>query len=248
MSWTSAIGRQYDLVRQRIAQACARAGRDPSSITLLAITKFASVPQMIEIVRLGLFHFGENRVQFLEAHRHEFSTQAAAAGLDPSMVHWHMVGHLQRNKVKQVLPMVEMIQSVDSLRLAQEISATAHRLGRTMPMLMEINAGQEPQKHGFTLEEAAPAARQIAQLPGIQLCGLMSMAPLTDDVSRIRHAFSRTRDLFTQIHASGEVGDGFIYLSMGMSSDFEIAIEEGATIVRIGSLLFAECAPDRAPA
>lgn len=240
MSWISALSTQYDMTRRRIAQACARAGRDPASVTLVAVTKFASVPQMVEIARLGVVHLGENRVQTLEAHRREFAAQASTAGVDPSVVRWNMIGHLQRNKVKQVLPVVEMIQSVDSLRLAQEISTTAAGLGRTMAVLMEINAGQEPQKYGFTLEEAAAAAEQIAGLPAIELCGLMTMAPLTEDTARIRQAFSRTRELFEQIRAAGAAGDTFEHMSMGMTSDFEIAIEEGATIVRIGSLLFAE--------
>lgn len=234
------LGRQYELVQQRIAQACARAGRDPSSVTLIVVTKFASIHQMVEIARLGVLRLGENRVQTLEAHRQEFAQQAALAGVDPSTVHWHMIGHLQRNKVKQVLPMVEMIQSVDSLRLAQEISSTAQRLGRTMPILLEVNAGEEPQKHGFGLDETVVAAGQIGQLPAIRLCGLMSMAPLTEDSVRIRQTFARTRTLFEQIRTGGQVGPGFAHLSMGMTGDFEIAIEEGATIVRIGSLLFAE--------
>lgn len=240
MSWINALATRYDLARGRIAQACARAGREPSSITLVAVTKFASVQQMVEIARMGVIHLGENRVQTLEAHRRDFATQAAAAGIDPSIIRWNMIGHLQRNKVQQVLPMVGMIQSVDSLRLAREISETAGCLGRTMPILMEINAAQEPQKYGFALEEALAAAAQIAQLPAIQLCGLMTMAPLTDDTGRIRQAFGRTRELFGQIRGAGAVGDCFVHLSMGMTSDFEIAIEEGATIVRIGSLLFAE--------
>lgn len=240
MSWINLLSTQYGIAKGRIAQACARVGRDPASVTLIAVTKFASVPQMIEIARLGVVDLGENRVQTLEAHRQEFDAQAKAAGVDPSSIRWNMIGHLQRNKVKQVLPLVEMIQSVDSLRLAQEISTAAAGLGRTMPILMEINAGQEPQKYGFALEEAAAAAGQIAQLPAIQLCGLMTMAPLTDDSARIRQAFARTRELYEQIRAGGAVGDSFVHLSMGMTSDFEIAIEEGATIVRIGSLLFAE--------
>lgn len=240
MSWHSALAAQYDVAKGRIAQACARAGRDPAAITLVAVTKFASVHQMVEIARLGVVQLGENRVQTLEAHRREFAVEAAATGVDPSVVRWHMIGHLQRNKVKQVLPIVRMVQSVDSLRLAQEISTAAMGLRQTMPILMEINAGQEPQKYGFTLEEAAAAAAQIAQLPSIALCGLMTMAPLTDDTARIRQAFGRTRELFGQIRAAGGVDDGFVHLSMGMTSDFEIAIEEGATIVRIGSLLFAE--------
>jgi pyridoxal phosphate enzyme (YggS family) len=240
LSWISALTRNYALARRRIAQACARAGRDPSSVILVAVTKLASVDQMVEIARLGVLDLGENRVQTLETHRKEFTERSAAAGVDPGTVRWHMIGHLQRNKVKQVLPLVETIQSVDSLRLAQEISTTAGGLGRTVPILMEVNAGQEPQKYGFALEEAVVAAAQIAQLPAIQVCGLMSMAPLTDDTDRIRQAFVRTRELFGQIRSAGAVGESFVHLSMGMTSDFEIAIEEGATIVRIGSLLFTE--------
>ena len=243
MSWISTLAARHELARRRIAQACYRSGRDPSSVTLVVVTKFASVEQMVEVARMGAVLFGENRVQTLEAHRREFAARAADSGIDPAAVHWHMIGHLQRNKVKQVLPLVSMVQSVDSLRLATEISTTAEGLGRKMPILMEVNAGQEPQKYGFALEEAASAATEIARLPAVELCGLMTMAPLTDDNVRIRQTFRRTRELFEQVRAAGVAGNSFVRLSMGMTSDFEIAIEEGATIVRIGSLLFAEGAP-----
>lgn len=195
---------------------------------------------MVEIVRLGVRNLGENRVQVLESHRQEFAEQAASLGVDPDAVQWHMIGHLQRNKVKQVLPQVVMVQSVDSLRLAREISNTAVAVGRTMPILLEVNAGQEPQKHGFPMVETPMAATLIAQMPGLEVRGLMAMAPLTEDTGRIRQTFADTRSLFERIRYEGNAGDRFTELSMGMTGDFEIAIEEGATIIRIGSLLFGE--------
>jgi pyridoxal phosphate enzyme (YggS family) len=148
-----------------------------------------------------------------------------------------MIGHLQRNKVRDVLPIVHSIQSVDSLRLAQEIEKEAAKAQRSMPVLLEINSGEE-QKFGAPLETAIELAAQIAQMPHVQLQGLMSMAPLTEDDGVVRATFARTRELFEQIRSRGFAGEGFKELSMGMSGDFEIAVEQGATMVRLGSVLF----------
>ncbi len=219
-------------VNARIAAACARASRRSDSVKLVAVTKTAIAQQIREIVALGVCDLGENRAQVLQAHLD------AAQGL--SGIQWHMIGHLQRNKVKELLPHVAMIQSVDSLRLAQEIELQAQKIGKRLPILIEVNAGEEPQKFGATPADAIALAGDVASMPHLELQGIMSMAPLTDDLARIRSTFAKARGIFMRIRDAGAPGDCFRELSMGMSGDFEIAIEEGATIVRIGSLLFSQ--------
>lgn len=228
----TSLAAQYDQVKSRIAQACARTGRVPSCVTLVAVSKTATVAQIREAVALGIRDFGESRAPVFTQHATELHADVP--------IRWHMIGHLQRNKVPQILAHASMIHSLDSLRLAQEIHAVATKLNRRFPVLLQVNAGEEPQKHGFAMGEAGPAAEQIAGLTGLELCGVMSMAPLTEDVAIIRATFARTRQLFEQIKDRGIGGELFRHLSMGMSHDFEIAIEEGATLVRIGSLLFGE--------
>lgn len=218
---------RYQQVLHRIASACASAGRDPSSVKLVAVTKTASAEQIRELVAAGATTLGENRLQVLEEHA------AAVAGLPVS---WHMIGHLQRNKVRQVLRHVQMIQSVDSLRLAQEIDRIACETRRRIPVLIEVNAGEEDQKFGAALSETPALVAEAGGLTHLELCGLMTMAPLTRDTSLIARTFARARDLLEQIRPAA--GEQFRELSMGMSHDFEIAIQQGATIVRIGSLLF----------
>lgn len=216
-------------LRKRIAEACARAGRGAGEVRIVAVTKAATAGQIREAVAAGLMDLGENRVQVLQQHAGELG---AVAG-----VRWHMIGHLQRNKVKQVMGIAAMIQSVDSLRLAEEIEKTAAAMNRRVPVLLEVNAGEEEQKFGAPVAEAAGLALQMFEMPHLDVQGLMSMAPLTADTQRVHSTFARTRDLFEQIRSAGG-GDGFRELSMGMSGDFEIAIERGATIVRVGSVLF----------
>lgn len=224
------LSERLSQVHQRIASACARSGRSPDSLRILAVTKTASPEQLHEACALGLHDLAENRVQVLEAHARELTATPH--------VRWHMIGHLQRNKVKQLLPLIATIQSVDSLRLAEEIEKCAAALNRRIPVLLEVNAGEEAQKFGAPLSQAIDLANQMAHLPHLDLQGLMSMAPLTDDLSRVRAAFARTRDLLDQIRAAGHVTSSFRDLSMGMSGDFETAIEHGATILRLGTILF----------
>ncbi|RME38004.1 MAG: YggS family pyridoxal phosphate-dependent enzyme [Planctomycetota bacterium] len=229
-------------VRQRIENACERVGRDPAGITLVAVTKYASLDVIRTMVDMGFTDLGENRVQELTkraAAIHESLSRRARAGGDATTPRprWHMIGHLQRNKVKALLPWVEMIHSVDSLRLAEEIDAQARKLDRVIPVLLEVNAGDEPTKTGVAVAAVTHLAEQIATLEHLDLRGLMAMAPLTDDADRIRFVFGRTRELFDEIVAKELCGPRFTELSMGMSQDFEYGIEFGSTFVRIGSAL-----------
>lgn len=228
-------------VEQTIAAACARSGRERSDVRLVVVTKSAEFEPIKEVLRLGYTHFGENRVQQLKkvaAQVSEFLQQEAGAGL-PQEVYWHMIGHLQRNKVRQVLPMVDLIHSVDTLRLAEEISSSAAKMNVAPKILLQVNTSNEPQKYGVPVGAATHLAEQIETLPNLSLIGLMTMAPLTRNSDVIRACFTRARELYYEMKGEKIVGDQFTELSMGMSSDYEIAIEEGATILRIGSAIFA---------
>jgi pyridoxal phosphate enzyme (YggS family) len=226
-------------VRERIAAACARSGRRPGDVALVAVTKHAEVPDIAALVGLGQTLLAENRVQAL-AER----VPAVADAVGPASaasVRWHMIGTLQRNKVKAVLPLVELIHSVDSLPLAQEISKRAADLGRPARLLVQVNVSGEASKEGVPPEEAAALAEQAAALPGVVVAGLMTMAPLEEDPERTRPVFRRLRELFGRIRERlGTHAAGFRELSMGMSNDYPIAVEEGATLVRVGTALFAE--------
>ena len=230
-------------VRDRIARACESAGRDPSAITLVAVTKSIEVDVIRQTLDVGLLDLGESRVQELSqraAMIHESLArrrQAGAPGPHPR-ARWHMVGHLQRNKVKAVLPWVEVIHSLDSLRLAEEISNHAARSGRVVDVLMQLNASAEKSKFGVAVGAATHLTEQIVSLPNLRLIGLMTLGPLIDDEGVSRRVFARLREVFEEIITGRLVNDSFRHLLMGMSRDFEAAILEGATIVRIGNALF----------
>jgi hypothetical protein len=241
----SPLAEKLDEVKDRIANAAAKARREPSEVTLVAVTKTAGPEQIREVLQLGIADLGESRVQVLTqraAQLNEFhQRQLARGGGDntvPEKIRWHMIGHLQRNKIKPVLPLVSVIHSIDSLRLAEELDAQAAKLGKRQPVLMQVNASEEPQKHGVAVGAAVHLAEQIDSMPNLQLVGLMSMAPLTEDESKVRLTFARTREIFEEMRWHKIGGTALRHLSMGMSDDFEIAIAEGATLVRIGSLLF----------
>jgi PLP dependent protein len=214
-------------VRDRIDAALARAGRS-GAVTIVAVTKTHGPEAVRAAVAAGLADCGENRVQELEAkHR--------AAGV---AVAWHLIGHLQRNKVKQVLPLIDLMQAVDSLRLAEALSAEAASTGRRLPVLVQVNASGESTKGGFAVATALADVTRIATLPGLRVDGLMTMAPYTDDEPLLRHTFTAVRELGEA--CAGVPGYGGRHLSMGMSNDFEIAVEEGSTMVRLGTILFGE--------
>jgi pyridoxal phosphate enzyme (YggS family) len=231
-------------VRDRIAAAAVKARRDPAEITLVAVTKTAPPEQIREILQLGVSDLGESRVQVLTqraAQVNEFFSRRVAHG-DPTgmppKLRWHMIGHLQRNKVKSVLPLVTMVQSVDSLRLAEEIETQAAKIGKRISVLLQVNASEEASKFGVAVGACVHLAEQIDTMSHLQFGGLMTMGPLEGSESVIRHAFARTREIFEELRWEKIGGSAMRHLSMGMSGDFEAAIAEGATMVRIGTLLF----------
>lgn len=247
MAKNSVLAARLNEVRERIAAACAKANREVSEVTLIAVTKAAAPEQIREILQLGVGDLGESRVQVLTqkvAQVNEFyqrqrarGEEGAVAALAPRL-RWHMIGHLQRNKVKPILPLVDLVQSVDSLRLAEEIEVAAGKLGKKMPVLMQINASEEKSKYGVAVGASVHLAEQIASMSNLALVGLMTMAPLESTPEESRVVFGRTREIFEEIKWNKIGGAGFKHLSMGMSNDFEPAIAEGATMVRIGTALF----------
>jgi len=218
-------------VRRRIAEACERSGRaDPEAVTVVAITKGHPLAALEAARDVGLNVIGESRVQEAEEKRE----LASDLGLE-----WHLVGHLQRNKVKSALPMFELIHSVDSQRLAREIEKEAAKRGSQASVLVQVNASGEESKYGFDIEGAHDDVREICALEHVSVLGLMTMAPYTDDEAVLRRTFRRTRELFDRC-SNGLAGFEARHLSMGMTNDYEIAVEEGATMVRLGTALFGE--------
>jgi pyridoxal phosphate enzyme (YggS family) len=236
------ISEKIKRIKEAINSACARAGRDPSEIKLVVVTKSATIESIKEVIRLGLTDLGENRAQQLKrvsAQVAELLEEGDGDSAVPKKIRWHMVGHLQRNKVRQVLPIASLIHSVDTLRLAEEINSSAGKLNLCPRVLLQVNTSKEPQKYGVPAGAATHLAEQIETLPNLKLIGLMAMAPLTHNKDVVRDCFVRARELFIEMRGEKIVGPQFTELSMGMSSDYEVAIEEGATILRIGSAIFA---------
>jgi hypothetical protein len=235
------IAEKLKQIQDSIASACEHAGRKSQDVRLIVVTKTASVDQILEVIRAGFFELGENRVQHLRqiadqvTQSLESTNQADLA----SQVRWHMIGHLQRNKVKPTLQICTLIHSVDTLRLAEEIDTAAEKLHLHTPVLLQVNCSNEPQKYGAPVGAAMHLAEQITSMPNLRLEGLMTMAPLTMDKEVIRSCFARARELFEELKAEKITGSRFRHLSMGMSGDYEIAIEMGATMLRIGSAIFA---------
>jgi PLP dependent protein len=239
----SPLGEKLAQVRDRIAAAAAKARRDPADILLVAVTKNAAPEQIREILSLGVGDLGESRVQVLiqrGAQVNEFfqRRQAHGDGAAPSKLRWHMIGHLQRNKVKAMLPLIGLVHSVDSLRLAEEIDIQAERIDKKIPVLMQVNTSEEQTKFGVSVGAAVHLGEQIDSMPHLQLMGLMAMAPPGAPEKQLRHCFARTREVFEEMQWHKIGAGNFRHLSMGMSDDFESAILEGATLLRIGSALF----------
>jgi hypothetical protein len=236
------ISERIRCVKEAIGSACVRVGRDIGEVKLVVVTKSATIDAIKEVIRLGYTNLGENRVQQLKkvcAQIDEFLEEGNSDSNLPEKVNWHMVGHLQRNKVRQVLPIASLIHSVDTLRLAEEINSSAAKLHLCPKILLQVNTSNEPQKYGVPVGAVTHLAEQIETLPNLKLVGLMTMAPLTHNKNVIRACFVRARELFNELRGEKIVGRQFTELSMGMSSDYEVAIEEGATILRIGSAIFA---------
>jgi pyridoxal phosphate enzyme (YggS family) len=236
------ISERIQGIKENINAACKRSGRDPKDVKLVIVTKSTDLESIKQVIRLGYTDLGENRVQQLKkvsAQIEDFLQSHKADHRLPKKVNWHMIGHLQRNKVRQVLHVTSLVQSVDTLRLAEEINSSAARLGLRSKVLLQVNTSKEPQKYGVPVGAATHLAEQIETLSNLQLVGLMTMAPLTHNEGAIRSCFVRARELFNEMKGEKIVGPQFTEISMGMSSDYEIAVEEGATILRIGSAIFS---------
>jgi pyridoxal phosphate enzyme (YggS family) len=213
-------------IQQRIKAACDRADREPNSVTLLAVAKTRPPETVKDAAGLGLILFGENKVQEAKAK----------IPLCPGKLRWHFIGHLQSNKCRDAVELFEMIESVDSLNLAQEISKRCEQAAKRMPVLLEVNLAGEASKFGYRPEKLLSELKEIKFLPRIEIHGLMTLPPWTPDAENSRPHFRRLREL--KMECEQIIGAPLPHLSMGMSGDFEVAIEEGATIVRIGTALF----------
>lgn len=225
------IEENLGLIRSRMDAACERSGRDPADVVLVAVSK-GQPPEAIQAaVDAGLILFGESRVQEAKAK----------IGRCPGHLRWHLVGHLQSNKCRDAVQFFSMIHSVDSVRIAAEIDKWAERQGKSMPILMEVNAAGEASKYGFAPQEVPAALDEINALRNVEVHGLMTIVPYAANPERGRPYFARLRAL--KIQCEDHLGVPISELSMGMSHDFEIAIEEGATMVRIGTDLFGERPP-----
>ena len=217
-------------VRENIQKACEKAGRSPQEVTLIAVSKTKPLFMLEEAYEAGARDFGENKVQeILEKHPKM-----------PEDARFHMIGHLQRNKVKQVLPHAVLIHSVDSYRLAEQISQEAGKLGITAKILLEVNVAKEESKFGMMPEDVEEMAGQIAALPHLQIEGLMTIAPFVDDPEKNRPVFRKLYQLSVDIKKKNIDNVNMGVLSMGMTGDYQVAIEEGATMIRVGTGIFGE--------
>lgn len=244
----------YRRIGERIAAAAERSGRTRDDVLLVAVTKTADPDQLRSLVDLGHTDLGESRVQMLTqraAALEEFLSRKRTLGAaltpsdnKPTEVRWHMIGHLQRNKVKRIVPLVKLIHSVDSLRVAEEIHGHAAQLDQVIDVLVQVNTSGDPARHGVAPAAVTHLADQIGTMMHLRLRGLMAMAPAAEDTEHSRPVFARAAELFHEVRTDQPHGAFFNVLSMGMSDDFEVAIEEGANVVRVGRALFGEADPE----
>ena len=220
------IAAEYERLQGRMRAACERAGRDPASVLFLPVSKGQTAAAVREAADLGLRIFGENKVQEAKGKIPQC----------PSRLQWHMIGHLQSNKARDAVFCFSMIQSIDSLELATEVNKWAEKLGKRMPILLEVNVAGEATKFGFRSDQLLDQLEAVNALPRLELRGLMTIAPYSPDPERARPVFRRLNELREE--CSRILGAPLTDLSMGMSGDFEAAIEEGATIIRVGTALF----------
>ncbi len=241
----------YRKINERIAAAAAHAGRSPKDVLMVAVTKNASPDQIRTLVDLGHADLGENHVQHLAqrvAQLDEYlarkKTLAGAmpknAPTPPDKIRWHMIGHLQRNKVKQVVPLITLIHSIDSLRLAEEIHNLAARTEQVVDILIQVTTAGEENKYGIVPPAVVHLAEQIHTMLHLRLRGLMTMAPYSDNPENARPIFARTAEIFADLRSQSFTGVECNILSMGMTGDFEVAIEQGANLVRIGRAIFGD--------
>lgn len=218
------------VVEENIAKACKKAGRDRSEVTLIAVSKTKPVSMLQEIYDENIRHFGENKVQELCDKIEQM----------PQDIHWHMIGHLQRNKVKYIVGKVALIHSVDTYRLAEEINIQAKKKNVVVPILVEVNIAEEESKFGTSAEDAMLLVSKIAQLENVQVKGLMTIAPYVENPEDNRAYFRKIKQLSVDIRNKNIDNVSMEILSMGMTGDYMVAIEEGATMVRVGTGIFGE--------
>lgn len=243
------LSERYEALLERVAAAAGRSDQRPGDIIVVLVSKYGTLEQIRELIDMGHVHFGESRTQQLEQRSAQVAEWLArrtelAVVPEPSEptkdIRWHMVGHLQRNKVKKTAECARLIHGVDSLRLAEEIQAVASKREQPVQVLVQVNASGERQKHGIAPPAVIPLIEQIDTMVNVSVRGLMTMAENTEDNEAIRATFTRCRELFEEARQQGVGGEDFNILSMGMSNDFEIAIECGANCVRIGSAVFQD--------
>ncbi len=222
------LAENLNSIQERIRAAATRAGRDPASVMLLAVSKTHTPDTVAEAARLGLSVFGESKVQEAKAK----------IPLCPGKLRWHMIGHLQSNKCRDAVRLFQMIESVDSLALAEELNQRADQAARTLPILLEVNMVGEASKFGYKPAQLLEEFKAINELPRLEIHGLMTIPPWTPTPEKVRPVFAQLRTLKQECEQL--LGAPLPHISMGMSGDFEVAIEEGATIVRIGTALFGE--------
>ena len=217
-------------IKQRIEKACQKVGRSPEEITLVAVTKTVGIDAIKHALSCGIQHIGENRVQEAEQKFAQIGEKAT----------WHLIGHLQTNKVKKALEIFDVIHSVDSLHLAEEINKRAIQMQREIQCLVEVKTSEEATKFGASPEGTIELIQQIAQFPGIRIQGLMTIGAFLPDPEQVRPCFQVLRELRDEVERTGIDRVTMKYLSMGMTNDFEVAIEEGANMIRVGRAIFGE--------
>ncbi len=224
------ITENLDHVKERIQKACERSGRNSKDVTLVAVSKTKPEEDIMELYRAGQRDFGENYIQELRKKHDDL----------PKDIRWHMIGHLQRNKVKYIAEYVTLIHSVDSMELAETIEKEAVKHNRTIPVLIEVNVAQEESKFGVSLEEAPKLAEEISTLPHVEVRGFMTSAPFVENPEDDRSVFRSLHQLSVDMKTKNHNNVNVDVLSMGMTNDFEVAVEEGSTMVRVGTAIFGK--------
>ncbi len=219
----------YSEVKNRVKELCERSGRNPEEVKIIAVSKTFPISNIMELNQIGQFDFAENRIRELRDKYYNISFQYSGK------INWHMVGHLQSRKVKDIIAFIHLIHSVDSYDLALEIDTKAKQINRIIDILIQVNTSKEPQKFGLDPQETVKVSKQILELKNVRIKGLMTLAKLTEDKEEIRNCFKALKQKFEEMKPDFR---DLEHLSMGMSNDYEIAIEEGATMLRIGSAIF----------
>jgi hypothetical protein len=230
--YTVGIAENLKTVNEKISRSAVRAGRNPQNVKLVAVTKTIDLPEIIEAIKAGVLILGENRVQEAQSKSLEFGVR-----VPEFKVEWHLIGSLQKNKAKTAVQLFELIHTIDSVELADEVNKQAKKMNKTQRVLLQVKISDEATKHGILEKDMTGLIEQVSKMQNLKLEGLMAIPPFFDDPEKARPYFIRLRELRDE---EGKKGFNLPELSMGMSNDFEVAIEEGATMVRIGTAIFGE--------